>query len=455
VTRRIDPRIGLVAGVVLLLALTWANMDLLADSFWYVAVGRLALDGGRLPTTDPFTFASVPAQVHDAWIVHMPGSVVLFAWLERHFGLRALLVLGTVVECAAVALAWLEGGRGSVAARALTLPLALFAVWMQRDDLCARGQVFADLAWVVTLVLVHRAPDARKLALAGFVLGAAWVNLHSSFAIAVAVPLALALERPRLAALAAGAACGALVNPYGPRLLADVARLAADPTTSQVDLFRSPDFHRADVLFAIVVALVLAPWVARRGKLEGLLLALAALAACWARRNLFILVSVELVLAGDAIAGALRTPALAALLARVPPVVGPAIALAALAVAAPLLATHKDPLAQVPAGALANAERAKVPERVLVEYHWGGYADYAWEGRRKTLVDGRSWIFLNGVYQDEEAIRRLDPEWRRLLDVYEVRTVVWDAHEPLVAELSRTPGWSCRQGDRLAAVCVR
>jgi hypothetical protein len=126
-----------------------------------------------------------------------------------------------------------------------------------------------------------------------------------------------------------------------------------------------------------------------------------------------------------------------------------------LAIGAWWLADRKDPLRDVPAESAALVERLGLPDHVLNPYHWGGYLDWAWAGRRKVFIDGRGELFSNGVFDDEARIARVAPEAATLLDVYEIRTVLWERGTPLDAALAHDPGWREVHRDRLAVVYVR
>ncbi|MDB4940813.1 MAG: hypothetical protein JWP97_347 [Labilithrix sp.] len=446
-------RLAVAVGALAIVAWAYHYMDLLGDSFWYAAVGRWILAHRALPAQDPFAFTTAAT----AWTVHMPLAQVLFGWTEVHLGLHALLVGASVVFGGAVALAWAAGARRP-ASRLLLLPLALFVVWLQRDDLAARGQVFGDLFFVLVMLLVRRCQLAKLSAPAaaglGFVISAVWLELHSSALVAPLMALgyaaalhveggARAASTRSLLALAAGLGAGLLVSPSGPGVLAlDVLRLAASPSTHSIDLFQSPDFRDAGVLAALALAALTA---STAGRADALMLLAWVVGSCLARRHLELLSLATLFVAGRTLdrANVDRWLPRAAL-----------VNLAALFLV-PLAWTTKDPLQNVPADAAAFVASQHLTANVMNPYHWGGYLDDVWFGSPRVFIDGRNQLFDNGVFDDHRSIARGDAEARLLLDVYEIETVLWERDTPLDVLLANDPGWQEVFRGRLAAVYVR
>jgi hypothetical protein len=434
----------------LLVALVWKAMAVLGDGFWCLAAGDWVLAHGKLPDRDPFAFASVSSP----WILHMPAFQIGGAWLVAHAGLTAFMAACTVPIALGAILLWLVGARGD-AARAATFPLVVLLVVVDAADISARGQAFGDLALAVLLCLLFLLRDGRRVRwFWPLLLGALWANLHPSFLLAVALPLAFAAahaldpkgERPPLAPFlrfAGLSLAGACLNPYSVVLVLDVVKLAADPTTAHVDLFQSPPFHEPLWLVppAIAAALLVRP--ARRA--DAALIVLFTAAACMARRYGTMLVAFEVLLVGRALP--VRS------LAR--PWMAHAAGALALVAAALMLRERKDPLRDVPAAAAAVIVARALPERVMNPYHWGGYLDYAWRGERKAFIDGRNQLFSNGAFTDATTLWSLAPGWEDVLDVYEVGTVLWESGAPLDRALQFDARFREVYRDRIAVIYVR
>jgi hypothetical protein len=453
----------LVAGVATLFALVWHHMAILGDGFWYIATGRLILEHRSLPMADPFSFASTPGQ----WHVVSVGSQVLFALVADHLGLTALLVLATLVEGTAVAALWLTTARSPLARLSL-LPLALLFVQIDAEDLSARGQIFGDLAFVLLLFLITRIREGRRVhAAIPFMLAVFWANLHPSFPLVVLLPLFSAatflLERFEerapvrpLVNFAVFALSGCLINPYGPRYLGVVVRLAVDPAAAAFDLFQSPNFHDPSWLLAPAIAIALLVWRSVAGgrwqRSDCALLLTFLAAACVSRRYVTQLVAIEMTVAATLLA----TSAPPRIARFVVPASG-AASVVLLAAAIRWMLEPKDPLQHVPATAAAIVHDRTLATNIMNPLHWGGYLAYAWMGNPRYFIDGRDLLLLfgNGTGDDHLALRRGAPEWMQILDIYDINTVLWERGEPLDSFLAHDPAWSRIHEDWLAVVYVR
>jgi len=461
------------AGMLALAALVWHHMSILGDGFWSVATGRWLLAHHALPHADPYSYASAGSR----WTIDSCGRDTLFALITNAAGARGLMIACAFVEWLAITLFWLRA-RTPLARLAL-FPLALFYVQVDAQDLSARGQVFGDLGFVFLMALLARARDGKRVhPLMVVLLAAAWTNLHLSFLITVTLPLAIAamllLEpkgaRPppsRFLGMSALAILGTFLNPYGPRYLRFALGIGFDPSTSNLDLFRSPDLHGGMWLLAPAIGLGL---VIARGRYgddrcrraeQALLLAFIA-AACAGRRY-----STELVVVEAGIAAALleRIDLRASRARSLVPALQGLASLAVLLFAIPALSEPRDPYRDVPveAAVVAREEHEKLvgagvlQSRIVDPLHWGGYLQYAWQGDPTYFVDGRDHLFLfgNGVFDDSTTLWTGGAGWAQLLDTYEAGVVLWVRGTSLDAYLRQDPGWRLVHADRIAVVYVR
>lgn len=460
--------------LVALVALSWRHMDLLGDSFWSIATGRWILEHGRLPETDPFSFTA-----EREWLVHMPLSQIVFAWVEQAVGVLGLELFGALTFTGALVCLWWGHARNAPS-RLLTWPLLLLLVAVQCNDLCVRGQLFGDLFVALLLGCLFRMRDGRAVhPLLPLGMGSVWINLHASAFLSVALPLAfglaIQLAEPRWLSAAGGArrssalaralrpwltfaglaALGLLANPYGVHLVGDLIGLMRAASTAEIDLFGPPDFSSPGTLLTIAVVLaVLVLSVRRRsarvGLPEALVLGALLVAACAARRH-------QPLALAFAIAVVARD-----LSQRVPHLLqDPAarrwatIATAAVATATSIygLSTDKDPWRDVPFDEARLIEDAGLPDHVANIYHWGGFLDYAWAGRRKVFIDGRNQLFER-TFADSRRLNRVE-EWAEVLDRYRINTVLWERGSALDYALSQSPDWAMLQRGRIAVVYVR
>ncbi len=453
-----------------LVALIWFQMALLGDTFWCLAAGDRFWATHTLPTQDPFTFTAAARP----WILHMPLFQIGGAWTMRHLGPVALLWAGTLVYAGAQLVVWLSFARTTLA-RILTYPLVLFAVQVQAADICVRGQVLGDLAFAVLLVLLFRAGRGARVPLvAPVLLGVLWANSHPSFLLGLVFPVAVGTARlldppPEPADTERGAswlahvrmsalfAIGTLLNPYSFALLVDVVKLAGNATTANVDLFRSPPFHDPwwAALLVVTVVLVGARALAGGRRVRSELAILVALfaATCQSRRYGALLTAYEIALAGRLLGDPMAESFVRRFRLLAPAAVGGGIA----AVACLVLALHdtKRPFRDVPVAAAQAVEDQDLPGHVIDLYHWGGYLDWAWQGRRKIAYDGRNQLFDDGTFDDMSRLASVAPGWPSVLEMYEADVVLWESGAPLDRALAGLPGWREVHRDPLAVVYRR
>jgi hypothetical protein len=462
------------AAFIALVGLAWHDMAILGDGFWTIATGRWLLAHRALPGADPFAFASVPGP----WTIVSSGACVLFAAIVRAVGERGLMVTAALVEAFAVWLLWSRAARTPLS-RIVLLPLALFFVQVDAQDLSARGQVFGDLGMVLLLFVLAGLRDGARprlwLALVP-VLACVWANLHLSFVSALFLPAAagvlVALEprssRPAVWPFFAAsglALAGACVNPYGPSYLRLALGTAFDPSTQEIDLFRSPDFH--DVWWLLGPAVALAVIVARgrdardRMRLpeQGFVL-LFLIAACASRRFATTLVAAEIAIAGPML-DRMRSVRVDSFVPLAMWAVGGLAAIAG----GVWLAHGNDPFGDVPVAAAEvarEAQRARAAAgdadaNVVEPLHWGGYFAYAWMGAPRYFIDGRDHLelFGNGAFEDEGTLWQGDAASLEVLDAYEAGVVVWPRGQALDRLLRANPRWQLVHADAIAVAYVR
>jgi hypothetical protein len=297
-------------------------------------------------------------------------------------------------------------------------------------------------------------------------LGCLWINLHSSAFLSVVVPLAFALalrfeavgKRPPLRPYLLFAGCsalGLLLNPYGWRLVVDLLYLVTSSTTRHIDLFLPPDFADPLTLLAfgwcaLLGALCVFRPNAAAGRAEAALLVAWLVAAATGRRYL------PLVLGLSAVLVARRASRMGSTLGHMAAIraLDLGFSVAAVAVAFLGLSTDKDPFRDVPLEEARMVENLGLPDHVANIYHWGGFLDYEWNGRRKTFVDGRNQLFEHGAFEAESRLARLDG-WAETLDAYRINTVLWESSSALDAALANDDAWALVRRGRIAVVYVR
>lgn len=459
-------RVWLVTAGLVVVGFVFFHMEIIADGFVYLAVGRRALETGDLWASDDFSYTS--SAVHRPLIIHFVGVVLAFAELERHFGLFSVIVVSTWVQAAAYLVAWLPHAKTRLAHLAAFL-WTLFAIQLVSPDISTRGAVFGDLCFACMLLCLRRLQQGDRLHwLAPIAIGAVWANAHSSVPLAIVTPLFVAVslrvlepaaDRPPLgpfARFAALAFLGAGLTPYSWLLPYDALLDVGRRDTWAIDLFLTPDMHRPIWIAAIAAGLALCAargrfGPARQARADIALLVCFLVATCLWRRYASYMTMIATVLVarsandlGDIRAGARLRTAIASVTIAVQ-----------VAVAAWFLRTPKDPFFHGPFAAAAFIEEHHLPDHVWARYDWGSYLMYAWGRRRKVFIDGWSTVFNNGVFDDDLAIANVAPDAVELLEAYDLNTLLCERGSPIHSAAANSQDWSLAYEDGRAVVYVR
>jgi hypothetical protein len=445
----------------LLLGLAWSGTQINGDGLLYIAHGRFMIEHGALPDVDPFSQSSM----HRPLVLHMVLCMLGFAVVDSAWGLASLLPL-TALAATIALLAMVRLAGATRVATGAALAMVLLLVVVDPELFEVRGQAFAYAPFVAYLIVLHRVlhGNARALPFA-LPLVALWANVHPSFVIAIALPvlclLALLVERPAdrkraplLGMLAALSLLGSFVSPYGPRLVVDVLSLIGDPTTSVIAHMRSPPASPGFLVWlaaslSIVSAYaVYGPRPLRR--VHVLVAAALIIATLMSRRYAVFATGFELTLLGPLLSQLPERPR-DVFVERGLAVV--AFAFGAWCVQRGPHELHED----LPLEHVAIVDNARLPDRVLTEFAWGGALMYAWGEQRGVHIDGRNNLYGNGVFDDYlrfifDADRSLP-----LLDVYEINTVLWPSPPKWALNdvLARSPAWRLVYRDEKAALWTR
>ena len=255
-----------------------------ADTFWQIRIGLLTMAHHTIPATDTFSWTMYgKPYFQNSW-----GFDVLLAigyrlgGLPSAVGLCALITLG--IAALALALARALGAAPAASAAALFLAAAPLTIWLS-----ARPQL-VDYAAVLALALVLRRIERGQgrlgsVALAGL-LTVAWINLHASALLAVAIAAACATlltvvrrgaGRWYAVAAAVATALGCLANPYGMGVLHQAVQVR-DSAVASIDEWMPLNWASPvqDVAFLAGAAAMIIAWRRRE------LVLTAALVVCLA-----------------------------------------------------------------------------------------------------------------------------------------------------------------------------
>jgi hypothetical protein len=207
-----------------------------SDTFWLIEVGRNILRHLSLPSTDPYSFASLPTP----WIIYQWLSEVVMG-LVGSLGLTGVSILGEVtlalLLCVLIFRRMLTLGVNAIVA-IVVITIAVHATYP--DIATIRPQLFSFVFLFLLQIIVENvwdrgaAPQKLRYVLAKtFTVGVLWTNCHISFPVGlvilglytsgavVRVLLHKNEDKTRLKVLACMTAVylgATLVNPYGFKL---------------------------------------------------------------------------------------------------------------------------------------------------------------------------------------------------------------------------------------------
>lgn len=423
----------------------------------HLATGRIILETGSVPTTDPYSFTAGG----DPWTVQSWLASVIYAGAEQVGGFDGVRLVNGVL-CALLGVAvWLLTARS----RSFLVRFAVTAVVMVAATSLWSGRplLFGLLGLAAVLLAADEQLDPRWLVPVCWV----WVNTHGSFPLAVLVIVLLAVGRrldegtwgPEVRVLkwaAIGVAAGAL-NPLGPRLLLFPLTLVTKTEAFQSIVEWQPPTYQAlidywvvGLLFVAVLGLVRTPsW---RSALP--VVAFGAMAVTSARNLAPFVLVVTPVLAGavprlGVDIGSIRRPSfrvgLAALAAAGALFVG-------VSLGRPDLALDAYPEEQMAwmedEGLWSSTSRVMAPDYV------GNYREARRGEEANVFLDDRVDMYPLEVISDYKVVLEVRPGWQEVLADREITAVLWEADTPLGAALETSADWTIVHRDAPWVVAV-
>jgi hypothetical protein len=459
------------------------------DYWWHLADGRYMLANHALPAPDPFSFTAAgrPLVVHE-WLTELP-----MYGLHQAFGIRGPLALFALCTVAIVLLTVrtlrrMGTGRG---ATLILNGLMLAAIWLFTG---ARPQVAGFALFATEICLIERWIHCRDRSIWALPpLLWLWSNLHSSFAIGLALPAAVLggdliaswlnwhaavrmVARGRLLLTAALAVSVALVlaNPNGlPLLVYPVAKLHDPLAKEAIAEWMSTDISSPLFWpFALLAGGYLVVVALRRPRLplSDLMLALALTAAgLSARKYVPFAVMVLTVLIGRVlsqpdrgnaeewsvftkIAGRFgvrkRQSAPRTLLGQW--IYVPAILILTYGLVRTVRRT--DPMSavreNVPVAAIDTLGAKGLRGPLFNDYSWGGYLIWRLWPQVRVFIDGRGDMYISGgEFRDYLEVTQLRSGADSILDRYAIRQVLVLKDSPLTRYLLAEGKWQATYDD--------
>lgn len=454
------PSLGVAAGTFIVTAGWVIGLRPLADNsfFTHLATGRIILDTGSVPSSDPYTFTARGA----SWLVQSWLASVLYASAERLGGATGLRLLMGATAAALAALGW----RLARPAESVVVRLAIGAVFVAVGaQLWAERPLMLGLLALACVVLAADGGlDPRWLVPIGWV----WVNVHGSFplgivyVVVVAVGARLDGRRPDrelrvLAWLVVGVLSGA-VGPLGPAvLLFPFELLQRQEILRNVIEWRAPTFDSfSQRMFLLQLGLASLALVRRPSYRDGLVAAVFGAIALLGARNLPVasLVLLPVLASAAPTWGTLRSRARSPF-ASVLATLGVA---AALLFGAVRLGQRDFELRGYPIDALAylQAHRVDLTEHRMASKDVVGNVMELLDGPRgEVFYDDRFDMFPDAVSQAHLSLVQDGPTLRSDLARYDVELVVWERSSATGQRLIVDPAWRVLYTDESWLVVCR
>ncbi|MFN2448188.1 MAG: hypothetical protein ABR508_00135 [Candidatus Baltobacteraceae bacterium] len=422
-----------------------------ADLGWQSWLGSRILSQHHIPSrlgTETFTSTGSP------WVAQEWAFSTAVAWSYAHHAYPWLALLTALAAAAAILIVGYRAKRRGASTIAIALvTVCTGAAMLQAFG--ARAQIFGWLCLSLLLLVLDAESPWAYLAIP---IVAVWANLHASAVLAPVLVGAWALGTliedrawtPRVARnmlTAAGCVLAICMTP----LLGELPRYALSLQTSPI---RSTiaEWQPSDIVdFALyggalpLIALcayfgIAAP---RERWRDGMLFALTAPMAFMAMRHVPICAITIAPMAASRLSSVLGP------YARVNVVLNESISRAAIGFAAiACSAAIALNLLHVPAISGAKLPRQAMTALAGVRGTHNLYCeDFAWcslalpHRNVRTFVDGRCDPFPKQVWDDYVAIEHLRPQWRAILEHYNVNAILARPGRPLAQALALQPGW--------------
>lgn len=456
--------------VLWLLGLAWAagiaSTPLTDNSFLtHLATGRLILDRGSVPSTDPYTFTAEGTD----WTVQSWLASVVYAGAERAGGALGLRIVVLAVFIAAAGLLWrLTRPCTSLVPRIAIVFGSLYVVtglWGERPFMV--GVIGLGLVW---LALDRQIPPWTLVPVYW-----TWANAHGSFPLGLGLTLLYLIgvrmdrapsdhsNRVMLWSLVGVAA--AAIGPLGPSVwLFPFTALSRADLLSEIVEWKPATFQSLDQrLFLVLVVATLLGLVRRPSWKLALPTVVFVVAAVVAQRNLVMAVMVLVPVLAATIGpyGDLRTNSRPELIRAY---VGVGVVALIAAVSYALMAPFGT-LDSYPARPISWLEAQGSGEHYAAQDFVGNLLSALDGDEAAVFVDDRVDMLPEDVVRDGLALLRGQPQWETVLDERSLDLVVWERSRPLGALVAADPHWrvifsdtewiaACRRGPACARLEV-
>lgn len=409
------------------------------DSWWHLRCGKLIVESGAVPLTDPFSFTFPGAH----WPNHEWLAQALMYAVYYVGGLPGLNLLGALVA----------GATGMMLIAAMSGPMErrlilclLILPWFVAA-MSARPQIFTLLGLATTLALLSR--DRLWPLPPLFLL---WANLHGAVALGgllmvVALGATLAFERsrfPRLLFVTVLCGGATLLTPLGTELLLFPLHSVGRLKQLGLSEWMAPGFRQWEHLYFWALLLVFLVWAgirvrrARRwnARLFTTLAVVFSLLAIMSARNIPLFLIVASVAASWLMPINRRRPLLDYSRKN-----GATVTLSIGATVGVLFMAYSTPWQRLDWRPLSNAAIAALrecPQRLFTTYNTGGYVLW-FTPERQVFVDSRQDPYPIEFLRDVCATQR-SGDYAAFFQQHDVQAAFVETHWPLANRLLED-GW--------------
>lgn len=455
------------------------------DFWWHLRIGQWMVDHGQLPSTDIFTF-TVPNHV---WTDHEYLTEVLIWRVYSAAGLAAVSVAFGFVTWAGFWLIYRQVRHQPFVVVGVGLAIGAIAgapIWGPRAQMITFALSCLELYWLQGY-LSGRSRSLRFFPLVMVL----WANLHGGWVIGFAwLGVALVAEAAgwawdrsspahlmHLRFLAIVTAVSAVAVAATPHFLS----LYPYPFQTQgsvaqqkliVEWF-SPNFHEIHVRpFEAMMFLVIAGFALRRPSLYEFLLTMLALGlALQSVRNLVLFVAAATPVMINTYAEfwkALSRNRQWSFTIPPRPLFAVTTAIALVVIAGVTLVRIGNSIATTQQTKMTMGDypvkaadwltaNPQVGTRMFNQYGWGGYLAYRFypDEHRKVFIFGEAALMGDDLLNQYEDVVTLQPDWKSVLDQYQVDYVVYNKNAALSNVLATQPDWTLVYEDNVAQIYVR
>ena len=484
-TERLSARTLLLGGVMLVILVLFIGFEQDPDFWWHLRVGRWMVENGRLPAQDLFTYTVS----NHVWTDHEYLTEVLMWLTYSSFGLTVLSIAFGLLTWAGFWLIYLQVRRQPFVIIGLGLAIGAVAgapIWGPRAQMITFALSCLELYWLRGYL------SGRSRALNYFPLVMIlWANLHGGWVIGFAwLGVALAAEflswawnheNPahlmhvrRLAIIGLVSALAVAATPHFLSLYPYPFQTQGSEAQQRLIVeWASPNFHNVELRpFEAMIFLAVVGFALRRPSVYDLLLALLGIGLALQNvRNIALFVAAVTPVVVTTYGEWWRELAAARRWSyQLPPrrlfAVTTAIVLVVIAgITTVRVAGNVSPAKQQTmdaetypvAAADWLAAHPAVGTRMYNQYGWGGYLAYRFYGdpNRRLFIFGEAALMGDQLLNEYEHVQDIHPDWKHILDKYQVDYVVYNKGAPLPNLLATQPDWTLVYEDSVAVIYVR